>query len=306
MSDVIQARELSKWFGEVVAVNNIDLTIGEGVTGLLGPNGAGKSTVIRLVLGLYAPSRGSIRVFGADPRNDLDVLGQVGYCPELEGFFDGMSGYEFVWWLNRYRGMTRRDAKQAALTVCAQVEMTARMHDPIDSYSQGMRQRIRIAQALVGNPALVILDEPMAGLDPEGREDMFALIRRMGEQGQTVIVSSHVLYEIERVTNNVVLLHSGRVLANGPVQEIRQLIDEHPHTVTVASTDNRRVAGAFVTDTNTLSVEFEDNRVIIRTADPNGFYERLNKLAVEDGLELNEIRCADDNLQAVFDYLVKG
>lgn len=302
---VIEMHEASKWFGEVVAVNRLDVQIGRGVTGLLGPNGAGKTTLLRLVLGLYSPSRGRVRVFGQDPRNNLRVLKLVGYCPELDRFFDNMSGLAFVRWLCRYSGMTAHAADSAARTACEQVGMTQRMHDPISSYSQGMRQRIRIGQAIAHDPELLILDEPMSGLDPEGREDVFRLIKRLGDAGRTVIVSSHVLYEIERVTNTVILMHAGRILAQGPVRHIRELIDEHPHAVEIESAGAREIAEFFARDPATLGIDITGTKLCIRTRDPGRFYPELNGLLVERGISIDSIHCPDDNLQSVFDYLVK-
>ncbi len=302
---IVETTETSKWFGEVVAVNRLDVQIGRGVTGLLGPNGAGKTTLIRLILGLYSPSRGRVRVFGEDPRNNLNVLRRVGYCPELDRFFDNMSGLAFVRWLCRYSGMPRREADTAAREACAQVGMARRMDDPISSYSQGMRQRIRIAQAISHNPELLILDEPMSGLDPEGREEVFALIGRMGEAGRTVIVSSHVLYEIERVTDTILLMHGGRILAQGPVRHIRELIDEHPHAVRIESPSARALAEHFARDAATIGVDCDGPVLCIRTRDPGRFYLELNGLVAERGIEIESIHCPDDNLQSVFDYLVK-
>lgn len=301
---VIETRGMSKWFGEVMAVNNLHVTVRQGVTGLLGPNGAGKSTFIKLALGLYRPSRGSIRVFGETPRNNLPVLRRIGYCPESDKFYEHMSGFEFIYWLNRVWGMKASTAEAAAEQACEAVKMTHRMDDPIESYSKGMRQRVKIAQALAVNPDLLFLDEPMSGLDPKGREDMFSLIRHLGQQGKTVVVSSHILYEIERVTDSVVLLHGGSVLAQGHVREIRELIDEHPHAVTVESVNPHAVADAFVEDSTTLGIEFVDGSVTIRTRDPNAFYQKLNRLVLDDAIQVQSIRCPDDNLQSVFDYLV--
>lgn len=301
---IVKATHLSKWFGEVVAVNHLDLEIGPGVTGLLGPNGAGKTTFIRLILGLYKPSRGDIRVFGESPRNNLDVLSRVGYCPEIDRFFENMSGLEFVRWLCRYSGMTRDKADFAAREACDTVKMRERMEDPISTYSQGMRQRIRIAQAIAHDPELLILDEPMSGLDPEGREEMFSLIKGQGESGRCVIVSSHVLYEIERVTDNIVLLQGGRILAQGPIRHIRDLIDEHPHSVTVACSQPHRLAERFAHDTSTLSLEIDVDSIRISTGDPGAFYRKLNDSIIDDGVDIDGIECADDDLQSVFDYLV--
>ena len=305
MKPVIEAKDLSKWFGEVVAVNNLQITIGPGVTGLLGPNGAGKTTFIKLALGLYAPSRGSVRVFGEAPRNNLAILQRIGYCAETDKFYDTMTGYEFVYWMNRFWGMKAATARKNAEAACERVKMTDRMDDLITEYSKGMRQRIKIAQALATDPELLFLDEPMSGLDPEGREELFALIRSLGESGRTVIFSTHILYEVERVTSTVVLLHIGCVLAEGDVRQIRDLIDEHPHAVTVSCPDPHQLAAHFVGDPATLSVEFSDGRVTIRTRDPNGFYKMLNEIIVTEHLEISSVACPDDNLQSVFDYLVK-
>lgn len=304
MTPVIEANELSKWFGEVVAVNNLSLVIEPGVTGLLGPNGAGKSTFIKLALGLHAPSRGSIRVFGVPPRNNLDVLRKIGYCPETDMFYDNITGYEFVYWLNRYWGMGKTDARQAAERACEWVRMTARMHDPIEEYSKGMRQRIKIAQALATHPKLLFLDEPMSGLDPQGREEMYSLIRQLGQAGLSVIVSSHILYEVERITNNVVLLYNGTILAQGEVRAIRDLIDEHPHTITVESPRIRELSSFFLDDPSTMSIQFEGNALTLKTKNPNRCFQRLNELALKGAVPIESITCADDNLQSVFDYLV--
>lgn len=305
MSEIVVARELSKWFGEVVAINNLNLTISTGVTGLLGPNGAGKSTFIKLALGLYHCSRGSIRVLGEPPRNNLGVLRQIGYCPEVDQFFDNMTGFEFVYWMNRYWGMRRKTARVSAEEALDRVHMTSRMHDPIDEYSKGMRQRIKIAQALSTRPTLLFLDEPMNGLDPQGREEMFALIRELGDEGYAVVVSSHILYEVERVTENVVLLYNGSILAQGRVREIRDLIDDHPHTITIESSDPRAISRYFYDDPATMSTEFCESSVTIRTRDPNRCYQRINDVVLDEGVSIHSIRCADDNLQSVFEYLIK-
>ncbi|MFP4500427.1 MAG: ABC transporter ATP-binding protein [Candidatus Hydrogenedentota bacterium] len=305
MSAVIDARHLSKWFGEVVAINNLDLVIEPGVTGLLGPNGAGKSTFIKLALGLYAPSRGSITVYGEPPRNNPRVLRRVGYCPETDKFYEAMSGYEFVYTLNRLWGMVRRDARRTAEATLERVNMSARMHDPVHTYSKGMRQRTKLAQALATDPAFLLLDEPMAGLDPKGREEMFALIHSLGEEGRSVVVSSHILHEIERATDRVVLIYHGAVLAHGHIREIRALIDEHPHAITIRCTAPRALASAFVTHPATISTEFTGGAVVVRTRDPNAVYDHVNAMVAEGRLALDSLTCADDNLQSVFDYLVR-
>lgn len=304
MSGIVEVEGLSKWFGEVIALNNLTMTLDKGVTGLLGPNGAGKSTFFKLALGLYRPSRGSIRILGSLPRNNLDILARIGYCPEIDKFYDNMTGYEFVYTLNRCWGMSRKDARKASLDACEVVRMTERMDDPIDEYSKGMRQRIKIAQALSTKPELLLLDEPMAGLDPKGREEMFSLIRTLGAEGNSVIVSSHILYEIERVTDNVVLLYQGSILAQGRVREIRDLIDDHPHTITIQCRDPHALSSHFAQETSTLGLEFNNNTLTLRTRDPNGSFQKLNELARDGLVDIREMNCSDDDLQSVFDYLV--
>ena len=305
MSAIIEAVDLSKWFGEVVAVNNLQLEVGIGVTGLLGPNGAGKSTLMKLALGLYAPSRGHVHIFGQSPRNNRDVLRRIGYCPEGEHFYDSMSGYEFVYWMNRFWGMNGNVAGHRAEECLDQVGMSSRMDDLVSSYSRGMRQRIKIAAAIATDPEILFLDEPLTGLDPQGREEMFELIIEMGRSGKAVIMSTHILYEVQRVTNNVVLLKDGSILARGLVQDIRELIDEHPHAVTVACAEPRRLAAQFVQDAATLHIEFDERQVTIRTKDPNKFYDKLNGLIIDGDATVSAVTCPDDNLQAVFDYLIQ-
>ncbi|MFP6617519.1 MAG: ABC transporter ATP-binding protein [Candidatus Hydrogenedentota bacterium] len=302
---LIEIDELSKWFGEVVALNNLSLTIEPGVTGLLGPNGAGKSTFFKIILGLYSPSRGTARVFQQNPRNNLAVLERVGYCPESDTFFENMTGYEFVYALNRQWGMTKAVAEKAAEEVCDLVAMTERMDDPIDEYSKGMRQRIKIAQALASKPELLLLDEPMGGLDPKGREEMFTLIRRLGEEGRSVIISSHILYEVERVTDSIVLLYNGTMLAQGRVREIRDLIDRHPHTIIVDCDDPRALAKLFAGAPDTISMELDDKQLTLRTSDPNTCFQQLNDLVLQNGSSIQSIQCTDDDLQSVFEYLIK-
>lgn len=305
MSTLIEINAVSKWFGEVVAVNNLNLTIEKGVTGLLGPNGAGKSTLFKLMLGLYAPSRGNVRVLGGNPRNNLKIMKKLGYCPETDTFFENMTGYEFIYWLNRQWGMSAKVAEVTAEEVCELVGMTERMDDPIDAYSKGMRQRIKIAQALAAKPELLMLDEPMGGLDPKSREEMFELIKRLGEEGRSVIVSSHILYEVERVTDAIVLLYNGTMLAQGKVREIRDLIDRHPHTIVVECKDPRSLAQGFVGNDETISMEFAEQKLTVRTSDPNTCFQKLNDLMLEDESAIQSIECSDDNLQSVFEYLVR-
>jgi len=305
MTMIIEAEGLSKWFGEVVAVNNLHLSVESRITGLLGPNGAGKSTLIKLALGLYVPSRGVIRVLGHKPRNNIAMLQRVGYCPETDHFFENTTGFEFVYWLNRYWGMSRANARKLAEAACELTHMTDRMHDPIDTYSKGMRQRIKIAQALTTAPDLLFLDEPMNGLDPKGRDEMYLLIQTLADCGIAVIVSSHILYEIERITDSVVLMYRGALLAQGRVRDIRDLIDRHPHAIRVETSDPRTVSKAFLDVPQVTKIEFEENALVVRTRDPNPCYALLNEMARAGSAPIDGITCSDDNLQSVFEYLTR-
>ena len=305
MRPLIEAKALSKWFGEVVAINNLELSLDSPITGLLGPNGAGKSTFIKLALGLYAPSKGEIRVLGEAPRNNHRIMRRISYCPETDNFFENSTGFEFIYWLNRYWGMEHKQAVKSADAACDITRMTERMHDPIESYSKGMRQRIKIAQPLSGCPELLFLDEPMNGLDPKGREEMYQLIQMLADNGMSVVISSHILYEIERITDTVVLIYRGSLLAQGRVRDIRDLIDQHPQAIRVRSPKAREIAQRFVGEEHISSVEVEDDTFLLRTHDPNRTYESLNLMACEPGDLIEGIQCSDDNLQAVFDYLTR-
>jgi ABC-2 type transport system ATP-binding protein len=301
---ILEAKGLSKWFGEIVALNNVELEIAPGVTGLLGPNGAGKSTFMKLALGLYQPSRGYVRVLGESPRNNPRILERIGYCPEIDHFYENMTGFEFVYHMNRHWGMRRKDAIAAAERAIDRVQLTARMEDPIDEYSKGMRQRIKIAQALACEADLLFLDEPMTGLDPQGREEMFHLVRTLGDEGYSVIISSHILYEVERVTDNVVLIYGGAVLASGKVTEIRDLLDDHPRTIRINTPDVRALAALFAADPHVLSLDCGEDRLTLHTTDAAAAFARLNLMALEDAPRIAGITCSDDDLQSVFDYLV--
>ncbi|GMV92283.1 MAG: ABC transporter ATP-binding protein [Candidatus Hydrogenedentota bacterium] len=307
MSAAIAFNDVSRWYGEVVALNKVNLEIGSGITGLLGPNGAGKSTFMGLCTSQIRPSQGSLRILGEPVWCNYPLLRRVGLCPDRENYYEDMTGYEFVYWLTRCVGYRAKAAKAAALESIERVGMTDRMHDRISTYSRGMRQRVKLAQSFAHNPDVLFLDEPMTGLDPLGRHAIFELIRALGREGKTVIVSSHILYEIERVTANIVLLHRGRVLAQGDVHQVRELIDSHPHSVSMTCKRPRQVAAKFVDEPHIVSVQFDESGtgVTIKTRDPNAFYDRLTALLAEGAVDVESVHSPDDNLQAVFEYLVK-
>ena len=306
MTTIIEARGLSKWYGQVIAVNKISFSIGNGVMGLLGPNGAGKSTLLKLVAGQLKPSQGELHLLGEPIWNNYRVFHQVGFCPEQDSFYDRMTGKEFVSALLRMHGEPDSDVPERTNLALEQVGLQAAGNKRIGAYSKGMRQRIKIAQAIAHDPDLLILDEPLAGMDPRGRRDMIEAIRGWGDLGKCVIVSSHILHEIEAMTSNILLLHNGGIVAMGDVHHVRDLIDRHPHHIFIRCSDSRRLAVSLVQFPDVVSVRFpsEGESIVVESRKPDEFYERLPSIMLEHDVNLEEIYSPDDNLQAVFDYLV--
>ena len=306
MSIVVEMTELSKWYGQVIGVNDITLTIGSGVTGLLGPNGAGKSTLLKLMVGLLKPSRGNLKVLGEPVWNNPDLNTRIGYCPEQDAFYESMTGLQFVVSLARLNGCSTQESEERALSVIETVDLMENKDRKIAAYSKGMRQRIKLAQSLIHAPELLFLDEPLGGMDPIGRRSTIRLVKELGANGTSVIVSSHILYEIEAMTNNILLINNGRILAEGDVHEIRELIDEHPHNVYISCSKPRLLASILVEYEDIASVRLseEDGSLVMETVKPDDFYARLPGIILENDIKVENLHSPDDNLQAVFRYLV--
>jgi ABC-2 type transport system ATP-binding protein len=303
---VVTTEHLSKWYGQVIGLNDVTLNVNPGVTGLLGPNGAGKSTLLKLVTGQLKPSKGSLLVLGEPVWGNPAIYRRMGVCPEQDAFYDRMTGFEWLVSLLRLQGYEERDAKDLASAALEQVDLKDAADKRIGAYSKGMRQRVKLAQSIAHSPELLILDEPLSGMDPLARRKTIRLLRGWAAGGKNVIVSSHVLHEIEALTSNILLMHNGRVLAEGNVHQIRDLIDEHPHTVCIRAKHPRELARQLVAHEDLLSLRFEDGALFVQTAKPDIFYSRLTDMAAADGTgEIYEVTSPDDNLQAVFDYLVK-
>ena len=304
---VLVAEHLSKWYGEVSGLNDVTVAIPRGVTGLLGPNGAGKSTFMKLATGQLAPSSGTIQALGEPIWGNQALYARIGYCPDQDAFYDGMTGRRWLEALVRLNGLSPAEARAAARRALEVVELADAADRKIGGYSKGMRQRVKLAQAIVHDPELLILDEPLNGMDPLMRRRTIRLIKDWARAGKSVLVSSHILHEVESMTSNILLVNNGRILAEGNVHQIRELIDEHPHTVFVRAADPRRLAQHLMMQDDVLSVTFEEGAVVIQTARPDGFYTRLTALAASgDAGGIEEITSPDDNLQAVFQYLVKS
>lgn len=311
----VELIEASKWYGEVIGVNQITLELGSGVTGLLGPNGAGKSTLLKLITGQLRPGRGQVRIFGMDPWTDREVYRRMGYCPDVENLYDDMTAVEFVTVIGQLAGYRRGESRRRAMERLDLVGLTPHMGRRLKGYSKGMRQRTKLAAALLHDPDLIVLDEPLNGLDPAGRVEMLDLFRRFGHEGKGVLVSSHILHEIEDLTPRVVLLHRGRLLAEGQVEEIRALIENQPLTLRIETPTPRPVAQLLAGLEPVVSLEFAtgerpgrrngDQVLTVRSTHPDSVCEALQQGVLEGWFELHSLTALDENLDAVFGYLTR-
>jgi ABC-2 type transport system ATP-binding protein len=303
---IVTAEHVSKWYGQVIGVNDISVSVPAGITGLLGPNGAGKSTFMKLITGQLRPSKGDVKVLGEPIWANPKLFFRIGFCPEQDAFYDRMTGLEWVTALVRLNGLSETEAKTAAERALTTVDLMDAAGKKIGAYSKGMRQRVKLAQALVHDPEVLILDEPLSGMDPIGRRKTIRMIRDWAKQGKSLLVSSHILHEIESMTSNILLINNGRILAEGNVHQIRDLIDEHPHTVYIRASDPRGLARGFLTHDDVISMRFETGAVVVETGKPDLFYARLTELVAAGQVgAVEEVTSPDDNLQAVFKYLVK-
>ena len=306
-SPAVVLESVSKWYGEVIGVNDVSLAIDGGVTGVLGPNGAGKSTMFKLLLGRLKPNQGSVRLFGIDPWESTAPFRRVGYVSETEPLYEWMTGLDFVSTMARLHGMTREEATDRAEHVLDFVGLSDVRHKEVGKYSKGMRQRVKIAHALVHDPDLIILDEPLHGCDPLARTSIMSVIRELGNRGKTVIVSSHILEEIERITEQIVILHNGRLLALGNLHAIRGLLDKHPHRILIETESPRELAKAFISREPVYGVRFPDKGYLeIQTSNLSAAHSILPQVIVDSGVKVRSVENPDDNLESLLGYLVGG
>ena len=305
---MITIQNASRWYGQVIGVNDVTCEIGPGITALLGMNGAGKSTLMRLITGQMRPTTGNVKVFGHEPFANPEVFKHIGYCPEIDNFYEYMTGREFVQYMARLSGMTSADAKARSEEMIAHVGMTDRAHRKIKGYSKGMRQRIKLAQAMVHDPDIILLDEPLNGLDPVARHEFLGVLENLALNGKTIVVSSHILYEVEQMTRSILLLHRGRLLATGDLGVIRELIDKYPHKVRIETTEPRLVASKLTEMANVVSAKIDEKNleVELEVRDPNVFYESLSTLVLEHHMPVLSFSSPDNNLESVLQYLVEG
>jgi ABC-2 type transport system ATP-binding protein len=312
---MIELERASRWYGQIIGLNDVTCAVTAGITALLGPNGAGKSTFMKLASGQLRPTTGRVTVLGERPFANGKVFRRLGYCPEVDRFWDEMTGREFVTTLGSLallRGETLRKRVEDAICL---VGMEANADRKIGGYSKGMRQRIKLAQAMIHDPDVLLLDEPLNGLDPVGRREMSGLMHRWGEAGKCVVVSSHVLHEVEQMTRSILLIHHGRLLAQGDVYQIRGLIDKHPHRIALATTNARALARELLAMPGVVSVRFEDRDEVgpptpghleVETRDPDGFYAQLPDIVLAGDFDVSGFESPDNNLEAVFRYLTQG
>ena len=306
MPPIVVADHVSKWYGQVIGLNDVSVEVPPGITGLLGPNGAGKSTFMKLITGQLKPSKGVVKVLGEPIWGNPHLYFAIGFCPEQDAFYERMTGLEWVSALVRLNGLTDKESDDAARRALTAVDLMDAADKKIGAYSKGMRQRVKLAQAIVHDPQLLILDEPLAGMDPLARRRTIRMIRDWARAGRSVIVSSHILHEIESMTGNILLINNGRILAEGDVHQIRDLIDEHPHSVSVRAEDPRALAREFLAFADVRSLKFEDGAVVVETGKPDVFYSKLTEMAASGEFgAIHEVTSPDDNLAAVFQYLVK-
>jgi ABC-2 type transport system ATP-binding protein len=303
---MIRVQNASRWYGLVVGINRVSLDLEPGVTGLLGVNGAGKSTLLNLMAGLLKPTAGSVTLDGEPVFAHPRALSRIGYCPGADRFWEDMTGLEFVAFLGRLSGLSDSAAKERAGRALQEVAMGDEGGKRIRAMSKGMRQKVKMAQALVHDPQILLLDEPLNGMDPPSRAHAIAAIKRWGEEGRCVLVSSHLLHEVEAMTSRILLLHYGRVLASGEVPQVREAIASRPLKVFLRCADARTLASALIAWPTVASVTFggDGHNLTVEVTDAADFRGRLGRLLADREVGLEILNPLDDNLAAVFSYLV--
>ena len=302
----IVVRGVTKLYGTVRALDEIDLELGPGVTGLLGPNGSGKSTLLKLISGQLRPDTGAVRVYGLDPFAQPEVFQHLGLCPEVDKFYEEQTGASFVTALTRLHGFSAAQARQRAHAALVRVGMGEHMQKPIRAMSRGMRQRTKIAQAIAHDPPIVLLDEPLTGTDPIGRADLIALVRALGQEGRCVVVSSHVLHEVEAMTHRVVLVRFGRLRAQGDIARLRVLITDRPYRFRIDVARPRQLAAALVALPHVRAAEIVDDHALeVTTTDMMALCRTLPDQIERLGLVIEQLGSPNADLESLYRYLIE-
>ena len=292
---------VSRFYGEVLGINNVSLSIPPGITSLVGPNGSGKTTLMNLMTGLIRPTQGDISVLGVEPRHPERLCRMVGYCAQFDAFPKGLTGHQFIYWFLRMHGMSHAECQEKTAAALERVSMTPAAQRHVGAYSKGMRQRIKLAQAIAHDPQVLVLDEPLNGLDPMARAETIALFREWGEKGRYVIVSSHILHEVDQISDQVILLSQGYVVAEGQIQGVRSEVKEQPMQILVRCDNPGGLAARLFQDHHMVEAKISNDRkgLLLRTTDADSFYLLLNHVVLESGLEVESVAPADDDVNSV-------
>ncbi|MDT7542210.1 MAG: type transport system ATP-binding protein [Acidobacteriota bacterium] len=300
--------DVSKFYGEILGVNRVSLSIPQGITSLVGPNGSGKTTLMNLMTGLLRPTRGSISVLGATPHEPERLFRMVGYCSQFDSFPRGATGREFISSYLSVHGYTRNEINDLTDAAIERVAMTEAADRKVAGYSKGMRQRIRLAQSVAHNPRVLILDEPLNGLDPMARSEIIRLFRQLADEGLFLIISSHILHEVDMLSDSVILLNNGYIVAEGDVHGVREEIEEHPMQILIRCDRPQFLAARLFEHESTVEARVHDDRqgLFVKTRRPDDFYFMLNRLVAENNLRVESVAPADDDLNAVYQYLINS
>ena len=307
-STLVTFEGVSKFYGEVLGVNRVNLALGPGVTSLVGPNGAGKTTLMNLMTGLLRPSQGRVRVLGLAPSDPEHFFRVVGYCSQFDHFPRGATGHSFVYDTLRMHGLDHREAAARTQEALDRVSMTDAAGRKVAGYSKGMRQRVRLAQSLAHRPRVLVLDEPLNGLDPMARAEAMALLQALAAEGLHVIISSHILHEVDRISDQVVLLSHGYVVAEGQIHGVRDEVRDQPMQILVRCSTPQRVASLAFAEDHVVEAKVQEGGggILLRTRDADRFYRWLNRMVVDDGIDIEAVAPADDDVGSVYQYLIGG
>jgi ABC-2 type transport system ATP-binding protein len=300
--------DVSKFYGEILGVNRVNLHIAPGITSLVGPNGSGKTTLMNLMTGLLRPTRGKISVLGTRPDEPEDLFRKVGYCSQFDSFPRGATGRELIEFYLSVHGYPRREVRELTQSALERVSMQQAADRKVAGYSKGMRQRIRLAQSIAHNPRVLILDEPLNGLDPMARAEIIRLFRQLADEGLYLILSSHILHEVDMMSDSVILLHNGYVVAEGDVHGVRDEIVEQPMQILIRCDRPQFLAARLFEHEHTVEARIHEDRhgLFVKTRRPDDFYLLLNRVVTENGLQVESVAPADDDLSAVYQYLISS
>ena len=305
-AQMIVFEDVSKFYGEILGVNRVNLSITPGITSLVGPNGSGKTTLMNLMTGLLRPTRGRISILGTPPDEPEELFRKVGYCAQFDSFPRGMTGWEFISFFLGVHGYGKSDTDELTSRALARVGLTEAANRKVAGYSKGMRQRIRLAQSVAHNPSVLILDEPLNGLDPIARAEVIRLFRQLADEGLHLVISSHILHEVDMMSDCVVLLNNGYVVAEGDIHGVRDEMEEHPMKILIRCDRPALLAARVFEGDDVVEVRLHKDRrgLFVKTRDADKFYLMLNRLVIECGITIESIAPADDDLNAVYQYLI--